>query len=65
MTSLSAVETDEEARADGSLTGARVANEVGKPAGCAEPIEHGLDPDSEPCTAPVVAGRRGRQVDYL
>jgi hypothetical protein len=65
MTTLSAEEKDEEQRAGGSLTRARLANERGKPDRCAEPIEHGLDPGPEPRTAPVVTGRRGRQIDYL
>jgi hypothetical protein len=65
MTTLSAEEKDEEQRADGSLTIARLANERGKPDRCAEPIEHGLDPGPESRTAPVVTRRRGRQIDYI
>jgi hypothetical protein len=65
MTTLRAEEKDVEQRADGSLTRARLANERGNPDRCGEPIEHGLDPGPEPRTAPVVTGRRGRQIDYL
>jgi hypothetical protein len=65
MTTLRAEEKDEEQRADGSLTRARLANERGNPDSCGEPIEHDLDPGPEPRTAPVVTARRGRQIDYL
>ena len=65
MTTMTAEEKDEGHRADGSLTRERLANEPGKPACCDEPVEDGLDTGPEPCSAPVVTGRRGRQVDYL
>ena len=65
MTTMTAEEKDEGERADGSLTRARPATEPGNPARCDEPVEDGLDAGTEPCTAPVVTGRRGRQIDYL
>jgi hypothetical protein len=65
MTTSTVEEKDEKQRADGKMTRSSRASERGEPAGCADPTEHGLDPGAEPCTAPAVTGRRGRQADYL